>query len=875
MKPKNSQIIYRKDYQKPRFMVQSVNLGFMIEPHYTLVKSKIQFSKHPDCVENTLELNGVDIELLKILIDGEMLDDKDYVIDAETLTIAQVPDNFELQIENKIYPSKNKALEGLYQSGEFFLTQCEAEGFRKITYYPDRPDVMAPFEVTLIANKEKYPVLLSNGNLINSGELKNGKHYARWSDPHPKPSYLFALVAGDLEYIEQEYRTIEDKMVNLRIYVEKENIDACQYAMDSLVRSMQWDEHRFGLAYDLSQYNIVATNDFNMGAMENKGLNVFNSKYVLARSETATDADFIGVEAVIGHEYFHNWTGNRVTCQDWFQLSLKEGLTVFRDQEFTSDMQSRAVKRIEDVRMLKAFQFAEDAGPMSHPVRPDSFIEINNFYTVTVYEKGAEVVRMYHTLLGEQGFQKGMKLYFKRHDGQAVTCNDFRLAMADANGYDLTQFEQWYLQNGTPKVVVKEKYDKKAKTYTLKFKQVAPKNLINKKYQAMHIPIKVALFSQDGQQRELDDSAGLEKVYELTKMKQEVVLENVTSKPIVSLFRDFSAPVEVDFQRPKNDLLKLMMFDTDAYNRWDAAQIIATKVIMKAYTALCNKKSPTCPKYFIDAINKVLIDDKTDPALLAETLSMPVLKTLMVGMEAIQLGKLHQAREFIKDSLAQQLEVEFLSVYNQNFCSGDYQVESHDIAKRSLKNTCLRYLMRTDNPDIKRLCKQQYQNANNMTDAISALTLYVHHKAKGYKKLLQAFFEKWQDNALVMDKWFIMQATSPTFGTLDNVLELMQHSSFSMENPNKVRSLIGAFASNNLVHFHLSDGSGYKFLAQQVIALNKINPQIAARMVSLFNSWKKFDKKRQKLIKKQLKKIQACEDLSPDVSEIVNKALAQ
>ena len=875
MKSQNKQVIYRKDYQQPCFQVKSVNLGFMIEPKYTLVKSKIQFVKHPDCVENILQLNGVDLELLKILIDGQVLDKSRYQIDAETLTINDVPDKFDLQIENKIYPAQNKALEGLYQSGDFFLTQCEAEGFRKITYYPDRPDVMAPFEVTLIANKEKYPVLLSNGNLLSSGDLRNGKHYAKWSDPHPKPSYLFALVAGDLQFIEQNYTTSEDKDVNLRIYVEKENIDSCQYAMDSLVRSMQWDEKRFGLAYDLSQYNIVATNDFNMGAMENKGLNIFNSKYVLARSETATDADFIGVEAVIGHEYFHNWTGNRVTCQDWFQLSLKEGLTVFRDQEFTSDMQSRAVKRIEDVRMLKAFQYAEDAGPMSHPVRPDSFIEINNFYTVTVYEKGAEVVRMYHTLLGEEGFQKGMKLYFKRHDGQAVTCDDFRFAMADANQVDLDQFERWYSQNGTPRVVIKEKYDKKSQTYHLKFKQKTPVNVDSKKYKAMHIPIKLALFDADGKQQVLDDAGQIEKVYELKKKKQEIVLENVTSKPIVSVFRGFSAPVEVEFKRPVKDLLKLMMFDTDSYNRWDAAQIISSKIIMKAYKALCAGKAAICPKYYIDAMGKVLIDTQTDAALLAETLSLPVLKTLIVSMQDIQVDKLHEAREFVKKSLAKALEVEFLSVYNQNFVAGEYKVESDDVAKRSLKNTCLRYLMRTDNPDIQRLCKQQYKQANNMTDAITALTLYVHHKGKGYKKLLHEFFEKWQDNALVMDKWFIMQATSPTFGTLDNVLELMQHSSFSIENPNKVRSLIGAFASNNLLHFHMDDGSGYKFLADCVIELNKINPQIASRMVSLFNSWKKFDKKRRKQMKKQLQRIQKSENLSPDVSEIVDKALKQ
>ena len=874
MSVNDNAVIYRKDYKQPNYWVNSVILGFMIEPEFTLVKSKIKFKINPENRQNTLELNGVDIELRKIAIDGVQLTEDQYTIDAESLVIENAPDEFELQVENKLYPHKNKALEGLYQSGNFFLTQCEAEGFRKITYYPDRPDVMAKFEVTLIANKEKYPVLLSNGDLINSGTLKNGKHYARWSDPHPKPSYLFALVAGELSSISQKFTTCEGKDVACNIYVEEENIDACQYAMDSLIRSMKWDEKRFGLAYDLSQYNIVATNDFNMGAMENKGLNIFNSKFVLAKPETATDNDFIGVEAVIGHEYFHNWTGNRVTCQDWFQLSLKEGLTVFRDQEFTSDMQSRAVKRIEDVRTLKAFQFAEDAGPMSHPIRPDSFIEINNFYTLTVYEKGAEVVRMYDTLLGQNGFRKGMDLYFKRHDGQAVTCNDFRSAMADANQVDLDQFELWYSQNGTPRVVIKEKYHKKTNTYTLTIKQKAPKNVKNSDYSAMHIPMKIALFDKEGDQLSLDDLGTIERVLEIKETKQEFVFQNIKAKPVASVFRGYSSPVLIKFERPKDELTKLMVCDTDSFNRWDASQIISTEVINKVYKNLCENKPTQCPKFYIDAMSKVLTDTKTDPALLAETLSLPDLKTLMVSMEDIQLDKLHQAREFIKSSLAKALEVEFLSIYNQSFVEGSYKVESEDVAKRSLKNVCLSYLMQTKNPDIHRLCKQQYQNADNMTDSISALTLYVHNEAQGYQDLLHSFYEKWQDNALVMDKWFILQATSPSSDTLNNVFKLMKHKAFSLENPNKVRSLIGSFCSANLLQFHQDSGEGYAFLADQVIALNKINPQVASRMVSLFNTWRKFNKSSRKLIEKHLKRIHKTEDLSPDVFEIVDKALS-
>jgi len=873
MKTATNQVIYRKDYTQPSYWVKSVNLGLMIEDDFTLVKSKIYFQRNSNSENSTLELNGVDLELLSLSINGKKLSSDQFTSDAESLYLDDLPKEFELQIENKIYPSQNKALEGLYQSGNFFLTQCEAEGFRKITYYPDRPDVMAPFDVTLVANKEKYPVLLSNGNLVSSGSLKNGKHYAVWSDPHPKPSYLFATVAGDLEFIEEDYTTSLGDKVVLRIYVEKENINSCQYAMDSLIRSMKWDEQRFGLVYDLSQYNIVATNDFNMGAMENKGLNIFNSKYVLARPETATDSDFIGVEAVIGHEYFHNWTGNRVTCQDWFQLSLKEGLTVFRDQEFTSDMQSRAVKRIEDVRILKSLQYAEDAGPMSHPIRPDSFIEINNFYTLTVYQKGAQVVGMYQTLLGKEGFRKGMDLYFERHDGQAVTCDDFRLAMADANQVDLTQFERWYSQNGTPRIKIKEKYDADKQQYTLKIKQKAPINISKKAYEAMHIPMRCALFDDKGKQLSLQEDSAVETTLEITKKKHKFVFNNIPSKPIASLFRGFSAPVNVKFKRPIEQLTQLMSFDTDSYNKWDAAQLVATKVILDAYDALCQDKDAQCPHYFIEAINLIVTDENTDPALLAEALTLPTLKTLMADMSDINIDALHHAREFIKKTVANALEIEFLSVYYQNYVEGDYRVISSDIAKRSLKNTCLSYLMNTNNPDIKRLCKQQYDQANNMTDSLYALTLYVHHKAEGYHELLMSFYTQWQDNALVIDKWFILQATSPAFGTLDNVNELLNHSAFSLENPNKVRSLIGAFASNNLLHFHQLSGKGYQFLTKHVIALNKINPQIASRMVSIFNTWNILDKKRRELILSELKQIRETPNLSPDVFEIVEKSL--
>jgi aminopeptidase N len=866
--------IYRKDYQQPNYWAENISLGFLIENEYTRVKSNTRYKKNNSRDSNNLVLHGVDLELEKIEINGQPLNNSDYLIEGELLTIHNTPNEFELLIENKIYPAQNTALEGLYQSGNFFLTQCEAEGFRKITYFQDRPDVMATYDVTLVADKANFPILLSNGNKVSEGDLTGGKHYVKWADPHPKPSYLFALVAGDLAYIEDKYTTIEGNDVVLRIYVEKENLDSCQYAMDSLIRSMKWDEEKFGLAYDLSIYNIVATNDFNMGAMENKGLNIFNSKYVLAKPETATDNDFIGVEAVIGHEYFHNWTGNRVTCQDWFQLSLKEGLTVYRDQKFTSDMQSAAVKRIEDVRYLKAAQFAEDSGPMSHPIRPDSFIEINNFYTLTVYEKGAEVVGMYRTLLGEVGFRKGIDMYFKRHDGQAVTCDDFRKAMADANLVELEQFELWYSQNGTPQVKVNEHFNQETNSYELSFKQKAPKNVDKKHWKAMHIPVKLALFDSQGHQLNLDSESNKETVIELTKMKQTFSFEGFEKKPIASIFRGFSAPVTVKFKRNDAELVHLMSFDTDSFNRWDASQIISEKVILEAYKKLCKGQNPECPEFYIKAISAVLTDSTTDPSLLAEALSLPSLKGLMTPMQKINIHLLNQARDFIKKTLADCLEIEFLSVYNQNFIEGPYQVKSEDIARRSLKNTCLSYLMCTTNPDIARLCKQQYQMANNMTDAISALTLYIHHEFDGYRDILNDFYLKWKDNALVMDKWFIMQATSPASSTLENVKELMNHECFSIKNPNKVRSLIGAFASANLINFHREDGKGYEFLADQVITLNQLNPQVASRMVSLFNSWKQFIKPTRSSMKKQLERIFKTEKLSPDVYEIVEKTLS-
>ena len=867
-------VVYRKDYREPAFWVKKVDLAFVIGNKGTAVKSRIAFYRNENRNMHTLELDGADLELKSIHLDGRLLTDDEYDVFGEKLLIHQCPDAFILTIENRIRPDANTQLEGLYRSGEFLLTQCEAEGFRKITYYPDRPDVLAPFDVTIVANKEKYPVLLSNGNPVNSGELKDGRHYVKWHDPHPKPSYLFALVAGDLQYVESDYTTTDARQVSLKIYTEPQNIDACQFAMDSLKRAMQWDEQRFGLAYDLDQYNIVVTDDFNMGAMENKSLNIFNSKYVLAKPETATDDDFVAVEAVIGHEYFHNWTGNRVTCQDWFQLSLKEGLTVFRDQEFTSDLHSRTVKRIQDVRMLRSHQFAEDAGPMSHPVRPDSYLEINNFYTLTVYEKGAEVVRMYHTLLGEEGFQKGMKLYMQRHDGAAVTCDDFRQAMADANQVDLDQFGLWYSQNGTPQIIVQESYDAEAENYTLQVEQQPPVNYNgDQEWQPMHIPMKLSLYLPDGQQQVIDDQGALQTVIELKERKQSFTFDNVKKQPVASLFQEFSAPVQVKRAVSTDELSLLMAHDQDLFNRWDAAQIMMQEVIKQRYNALLKNLDYQCPDSLLTAFTTLLVNEQIDPAFIAEAISLPDIKTLMNQLQDIDVALLHDARKWLREALAQHCKVELISVYNQHYTDDAYAFSAQQVAHRSLKNGCLIYLMALQDEELNALCLQQYQKADNYTDRILALTLLVHHEVEGAEDLMQEFYTEFAQVPLVINKWFAIQATRVAEDTLTKVLELMEHSAFTMKNPNLVRSLIGAFCAGNPVGFHAKDGSGYAFLADQVIVLNKLNPQIASRMVSLFNDWKRFNPEAQELMRAALQRIRDARKLSPDVQEIVDKAL--
>jgi len=872
-----SNIVFRENYRPFAWILDQVKLRFEIGDESTRVMSELQVSRNPSASpRDDIELDGQQMSLVSVLMDGKVLVPGDYSLTADKLVIHNAPDSCALAIEVLINPQENTALDGLYPSGEFLLTQCEAEGFRKITYFPDRPDVMTRFEVTIIADVQRYPVLLSNGNAVNSGELDDGRHWVCWDDPFAKPSYLFALVAGDLAHIEDHFVTRSGRDVTLRVYVEHENVDRCDHAMESLLKAMKWDEERFGLEYDLDIYNIVATNDFNMGAMENKSLNIFNSKYVLARPDTATDIDYKGIEGVIAHEYFHNWTGNRVTCRDWFQLTLKEGLTVFRDQEFTSDMQSRAVKRIQDVRDLRGRQFPEDAGPMSHPIRPDNYIEVNNFYTMTVYQKGAAIVRMYQILLGVKGFQKGIKLYFERHDGQAVTCDDFLAAMADANGARLQRFGRWYGQSGTPEVTISTDYDARRSRFTLHLSQRTPPTHDQQEKQALVIPFAMGLLSPAGEEYPLqlsgeDSPSGTSRLLLLEEDKQSFTFENIPQMPVPSLLRDYSAPVKLRYTWSANELAVLMAHDSDSFMRWEAAQLLAQGEILSNVQRRANGSSMDVDRGLVEAFRTLLVDTGSDPALVAEAIMLPDEDYLAEQMDIVDVDGIHAARTFVKSTLASELR----KLFQRRYVSLDngvvYDKSPASIARRSLKNTCLSYLLETSSGEA--LAEAQLAASDNMTDTLAALHGLVRAGVPSAAAALSAFEKRWKDDALVMDKWFAIQASRPGEKTIEVVRTLMEHPAFSITNPNKVRSLIGTFSMANPTGFHAADGSAYRFHADRVIELDRLNPQVASRMVSAFNQWKRYDQDRQALMKIELERIAAVDGLSPGVYEIISKAL--
>ncbi|WP_251359760.1 aminopeptidase N [Kangiella sp. TOML190] len=885
---KKMPIKYRKDYQASNFVIDSVELKVELLDGYSLVSATLAIRENLERAENQfkekssnsdLQLNGEQLELLKVAVDGGELESDDYQVSDKHLIIKNCPQAFSLTTQVKIYPDQNTSLEGLYRSSEKYCTQCEAEGFRKITYYLDRPDIMAVFTVRIEAKKALYPHLLSNGNKIDSGDLADGRHYAVWHDPFKKPAYLFALCAGDYDLLEDQFITCSNRQIALQIFVDKGKLGQCQHAMASLKKSMQWDQDVYGLEYDLDTYMVVAVGDFNMGAMENKGLNIFNTKYVLASQVTATDQDFEDVEAVIAHEYFHNWTGNRVTCRDWFQLSLKEGLTVFRDQQFTADQTDPAVKRISDVKIIRSHQFAEDAGPMAHPIRPDSYIEMNNFYTVTVYNKGAEIIRMYHTLLGEEGFSKGMNLYFQRHDGQAVTCEDFVKAMEDANDYPLAQFRRWYAQAGTPYVKVASAYHPEQKTLTLTIKQSCPdtpgQKASDKK--AFHIPIKIGLLDNLGRDMPLQLEKGSSwldgDILQLTESEQTFVFKNLGEKPVLSLLRNFSAPVRLDYDYSDEDLCFLFAKDSDAFNRWDAGQRLLTNIIWSLYEDSLGGKALTLPAYLVSAIKDILDNAELNGQFKALALALPDIKTLIETRARLELDHLLRAHQFVKIQIAQQLEMEWLLHYQANHHIGDFKHDQKAVSQRAFANRCLSYLLVLNKAKPYQLALKQLAGANNMTDAIAAFKALMHSDFENKSEVAEQFYQKWKDEDLVIDKWLSVLATAPSDDTIAQVQQLVQHPAFSLTNPNKVRALIGAFAGANLPQFHRKDGAGYKMLTKQIKALYEVNPQVAARLTGAFNRWKKFDDERQLLMKQQLEQILALPELSRDVYEIASKAL--
>ena len=883
MAERKKQKIYRADYTPPPFFVDSIELRLELDPVATRVSSRLRCRANPQArATSTLVLNGERLELAGVRLQGVALDSSRYHHDGSLLTIRDVPDAFTVEVDTVINPRDNTALEGLYLSSGNYCTQCEAEGFRRITCFPDRPDVMSVYTTTIVADRDACPVLLSNGNPVDSGVLDDGRHWVTWHDPFPKPCYLFALVAGDLVRISDSFRTMSGREVALHIYVEERNREKCAHAMESLKKAMRWDEQVYGREYDLDIYMIVAVDDFNMGAMENKGLNIFNSKYVLARPETATDADYEGIEGVIGHEYFHNWTGNRITCRDWFQLSLKEGLTVFRDQEFSSDMGSRPVKRIHDVNVIRTFQFREDAGPMAHPVRPDSFVEINNFYTLTVYNKGAEVIRMIHTLLGADGFRRGMDLYFERHDGQAVTCDDFVQAMEDANNADLAIFRRWYDQAGTPVLSVRQQYDAAQQELRLTLGQSCPPTPGQPDKQPFCIPVRIGLLDSRGREMAFavhgrEDAGDL---LVLEEAEQEFRLTGVRERPVLSLLRNFSAPVRVDRRLDDDELAFLMAHDTDPFNRWDAGQQLAMNSLLKGIRAWQQGREESFPAAFARAFARLLNDADSDPAFLALALTLPAESWIGQQMAVVDPDAIFVVRQGFRHDLGRSLRQDFLARYQNLATDAAYVYTAAEAGRRSLRNCCLSYLLavrrnsRAD-ADMLALGRRQYLESDNMTDRFAALAAVVHADRALADELLADFYKRFRDDPLVVDKWFMLQATCSLPGTLERVRALTGHPDFTLKNPNRVRSLIGAFCSANQWQFHAADGSGYRFLADHVLELDAINPQIAARLLTPLTMLKRYDAGRRELMREQLRRIAARPGLSDDVAEIVGRSLEQ
>jgi len=884
MKDAQPRTIFLKDYKVPPFLIDETVLHFDLFEEGATVVSRMKVRRNPeaDSQPKALALNGVDLELKSLVLDGVQLTSGRYELVHEGLNVLAVPDQFVLECTTEIKPHENTCLEGLYKSSSMFCTQCEAEGFRRITYYLDRPDVMSRFTTTVCADKQQYPVLLSNGNEVERGDLEGGRHFVTWEDPFRKPCYLFALVAGDLVCVSDEYITMSGRKVDLHMFVEPQNKEKCQHGLNSLKASMKWDEEVYGREYDLDIFMIVAVDDFNMGAMENKGLNIFNSSCVLAKPDTATDATYQRIEAIVAHEYFHNWSGNRVTCRDWFQLSLKEGFTVFRDAEFSAEMNSRTVKRIEDVNLLRTAQFAEDAGPMSHPIRPASFIEISNFYTLTIYEKGAEVVGMIHRLLGAEDFRKGSDLYFERHDGQAVTTDDFVQAMEDASGKDLGQFRLWYEQAGTPVVEVEGIYDEALQTYTLRLAQSSPATPGQPNKKPLHIPFAFALLDSNGCNIPLIEgneaslsNAPTEKVLNFVGAEQIFTFQHIEKPPTPSLLRGFSAPVRLQYSYSRDQLLFLMSNETDGFNRWDAGQKLALDIIQSLAEDYRADKPLIVDTRLIEAYRGLLVSGSIDKALLSKMLLLPSESYLIELADVADVDAIHHARNYVRNTLAKALKVELLHCYHSNADDGDdYSADFRSIAKRALRNTALSLLLSNGDNDALKLAIKQFSAAPNMTDESASLIALVNSDFVTERDAaLTQFYQKWKADPQVVEQWLAIQCGSSKAGTLEHIEQLMKHEAFDIKNPNKVRSVVGVFCNQSLINFHNVSGSGYRFLSKRVIELNKLNPQIASRLVTPLTRWRKYDKTRQGLMQAELQRILKEEDLSKDVYEVVSKSI--
>jgi aminopeptidase N len=868
------QRVYRKDYRPPNHLVKKISLSFSIFADKTLVTSIAHCIRNPKGENNgALQLFGADLKLISIKIDDRMLEAKDYKISDEELTIENTPDDFVLKVETEINPKANTALEGLYASGNMLCTQCEAEGFRRMTFYPDRPDVMSVFTTSIEADKKTYPILLSNGNCTKREDLGE-RHRVVWHDPFPKPCYLFALVAGDLAKIEDHFTTQSGRKVLLQIYCEHGKEKQLNHALQSLKKAMAWDEKRFGREYDLDQFMIVAASFFNSGAMENKGLNIFNAAYVLGDSTTATDRDLLGIESVVAHEYFHNWSGNRVTCRDWFQLSLKEGFTVFRDQEFSCDLHSPVTERIDHVRTLRSHQFPEDAGPMAHAVRPDSYITIDNFYTTTVYEKGAEVVRMLQTLFGMEGFRKGSDLYFERHDGQAVTCDDFAQAIFDANPetaktIDINQFKLWYAQAGTPRLSASDAYDAQAKRYTLTLQQKIPLTANHggaDEKKPMVIPVDAGLLGKSGAV-----IAGSEKILVLKESRQDFVFENVPEKPVPSLLRHFSAPVILDYPYSEGDLALLAKNDSDLFNRWDALQKLAQNELRRLIASSQQGKPLDGTPALIEAFSAQLSKAGDDPQFTAMALGLPgeieLGQMLLQSGQKIDIDAIHAAREHVRLTLAMQMKDALLSLYQANKNLDPRAMDGKSLGRRALKNTCLAYLGLLAENTTDQLAYDQYLLAGNMTDSVAALGVLTQRDTPLRAKALGAFYTKWKNDDLILDKWFALQAMADRDNALDEVKALMEHPAFTFTNPNKIYALVGSFCAN-LPQFHRKDGAGYKFLADVILKLDALNPQVAGRRVNPLARWRDYDTGRAKLMRSELERISRHPGLSKNTAEV-------